>query len=222
MQGLHAAEADTGHGGAVVAVPAADDDFLLWLALGRPVVADHAQHGVVGFRAGAGEEHVVHAFRRDLGDRLGEFHRRRMRGLEEQVVEGQFPHLPGRRLHQLLAAVADVDAPQAGHAIEDLVAFAVPDVHAFGLGDDPRTLGVQRLVVGERRQVVITTERLPFKGLGVGHLAVHLITSVNTYLEGRPRRPASVADQTESNRNSRSQELITRLKFSCSARLTAT
>ncbi len=29
-------------------------------------------------------------------------------------------------------------------------------------------------------------------------------------------------DQTLSSRNSRSQELITRLKFSCSARLTAT
>ncbi len=223
MQRLHAAQADAGDGGAVVAVPAADHHFLLRLALGRPIVADHTQHGVVGLGAGAGEEHVVHAFRSDVGDRLGQFDHRRVGGLEEQVVERQLAHLPGGGLDQLLAAVADVDAPEAGHRIEDLVALAVPDIDAFGLGDDPRALLVQLLVVGERRQMVVAAQRLPLTGLGVGDLAVHVTPLLFKTVRERRTTPAAPGqDQTESRRNSRSQELITRLKFSCSARFTAT
>ncbi|MDK1395224.1 hypothetical protein QN071_06780 [Pseudomonas protegens] len=79
----HAAEAGTGHSGTVVAIDPADDGFLVRLALDRPVVADHAQHGVVAFGAGTGEEHVVHAFWRDIGDRLGQLQHRWVGSLEE-------------------------------------------------------------------------------------------------------------------------------------------
>ena len=68
--------------------------------------------------------------RRDVGNRLGQRHGRRVGGLEEQVVVRQLAHLPGRGLDQLLAAIAQVDAPEPGHGVEDLVAFAVPQIDA--------------------------------------------------------------------------------------------
>src|SRR5690606_7072688 len=56
VHALHAAQAGTGHGGAVVTVPAADDHLLLGSPLHRPVVTHHAYHRVVGLGARAGEE----------------------------------------------------------------------------------------------------------------------------------------------------------------------
>ncbi|MCY1535422.1 hypothetical protein D9M68_708280 [compost metagenome] len=218
VHAAHAAEAGAGHGGAVVAVDAADDHLLLRLALERPVVADQAQQGVVAFRAGAGEEHMVHAGRGDLGQRLGQLQHRRVGGLEEGVVERQLAHLPAGRLDQFLAAVADGDAPQAGHAIEDLLPLAVPQVHALGLGDDPRALLVHLLVVGERREMVLTAHGLPFAGFRVGHCIGHNNTFIaraaratrwNSWQRARPDRARP--GHTDSSRNSRSQELITRL-----------
>ncbi|MNN30625.1 hypothetical protein D3C81_1442790 [compost metagenome] len=133
-------------------------------------MAHQAQHGVVGLRAGAGEEHVVHALRRQLGDRRGQLDGRRVGGLEEQVVVGQFEHLPVRGIGQLAAAVADVDAPQAGHGVEDLLALAVPQVDAVGPGDDARALGAELLVVAERGEQVLAAEGLPFGGAALlGH-----------------------------------------------------
>src|SRR5690606_27102289 len=114
MHGGHAAETGAGDGGAVVTIDAADDGLLLRLALQVPVATHHAHHGVVGLRAGAGEEHVVHVRRSLLGDGAGQLHRRRVGALEEAVVVGQFEHLPVRGVGQLGAAVADVDAPEAG------------------------------------------------------------------------------------------------------------
>jgi hypothetical protein len=155
------------HGRAVVAVDAADDDLLVRLALHRPVVADHAQHGVVAFGAGAGEEHVVHALRRHIGDCLGQLQRRRVGGLEEQVVVRQLLHLLAGDLGQLIATIADRHAPQAGHAIENLVAFAVPEVHALGRGDDARAFFGQLFDIAERGQVVVAAQRLPGLGLRI-------------------------------------------------------
>src|SRR5438046_37514 len=72
---------------------------------------------------------------------------------------------------QFIAAVTDGHAPEAGHAVEDLVAFAVPEVNAFGIGDDPRALLFQLFEVAEGGQVVIIAQDLPFTGLRVlaGH-----------------------------------------------------
>ena len=76
--------------------------------------------------------------------------RRHRRGLEEGVVVGQVEHLSVGGFGQLLAAVADIDAPQAGHRIEIFLAVGVPDPHALGVGDDPRAaFAVEGLVVGE-------------------------------------------------------------------------
>src|SRR3546814_10375202 len=39
-------------------------------------------------------------------------------------------------LSQFLAAIADVDAPQTRHPVEDAMAIAVVDIAALGMGDD--------------------------------------------------------------------------------------
>ena len=88
VHALHAAQAGAGHGRAVIAVPAADDYLLLRLPLHRPVMAHHAHHRVVGLGARAGEEHMIHALRRQRGDLLRQLQRRRMGSLEKQVVIG--------------------------------------------------------------------------------------------------------------------------------------
>ena len=84
----------------------------------------------------------MHAFGRDAGDLFGQFNGRHMGGLEEQVIERQLLHLLGGGIDQLFAAIADIDAPQAGHAVENLVPFAIPDIDAITLGDYPRAFGV--------------------------------------------------------------------------------
>ena len=186
----HAAQAGAGHGRAVVAIFAGNDGFLVGLALDRPVVADHAQHGVVTFGARAGEKHMVHAGRRDIGNDLGQLQYRRVCGLEEQVVVRQFFHLLGGGIGQFIATVTDRHAPQAGHTVEDLVAFAVPQVNAVGFGDDPWAFLFQLLEVAERRQVVIIAQGLPFTGLRVvaGHTNLLDFSVKGAPFEGRARR----------------------------------
>ncbi len=209
MHGLHAAQAGAGHGAAVIGVIARNDHLLVGLAQQLPVVAHHAQHGVVGVRAGAGEEHVVHVRRRDFGQQLRQLDGRRVAALEEVVVVGQFLHLPVGGFRQFLAAVADVDAPQAGHAVQDLVAVGVPQIAAFRARDDARALGVEFAVVGERMQMVGGVEALP---VGSGALCL---------THNDSSRWRFVRLQTDSSRNSRSQELMTRKKVSYSLRLIA-
>ncbi|MCY1398226.1 hypothetical protein D9M71_132520 [compost metagenome] len=116
---------------------------------------------------------MVHAFGGQVGNHLGQFQHRWVRGHEEGVVERQFFHLLGRRLHQFIAAVTDSHAPQAGHAVEDLVAFAVPDINAVGLFDDAWAFFLQLLVVAEGRQVVVIAQGLPLEGLGVADVVAH-------------------------------------------------
>ncbi|MCY1366699.1 hypothetical protein D9M69_536040 [compost metagenome] len=162
---------------------------------------------------------MVHAFRRDVGDSLGQFQYRRMRSLEEQVVVRQFAHLFTGGIGQFIATITNCDTPQAGHAIEDLVAFAVPEVNALGVGDDPRAFLFQLFEIAERSQVVIIAQGLPFTGLRIVAGHTNLLKKSREGAARQRRRPAY---QTAKSRNSLSHELITRLKFSCSARLTAT
>ena len=44
-------------------------------------------------------------------------------GLEEEVVVGQLLHLASGGIHQLLTAVAHVDAPQTRHPVQNALAF---------------------------------------------------------------------------------------------------
>jgi hypothetical protein len=120
---------------------------------------------------------------------MGQLQHRRVGGLEEGVVERQLTHLRARGFDQFLAAIADGHAPQAGHAVEDLVALAVPQVHTFGLGDDARAFLGQLLVITERRQVVGLAQGLPLSSLGIVRLLVHYQHLANTQ---RQRRYAEI------------------------------
>ena len=174
----HAAQAGRRHGAAVVAEGPRDEGLLLGLALQVPEVPDHAHDGVVGLGAGGGEEDPVEPRRGDLGELLGQLDRGRRRRLEEGVVVGQLEHLLVGDLGQLLAAVADVDAPQPGHGVQDAVALGIGEVDAFGRGDDPAAalLG-QGLGVGEGVQVVAAVGFAP-PGCGVAcGLGCHLFVS---------------------------------------------
>ncbi len=209
VHALHPAQAGAGHGGAVVAVVAGDEDVLARLVLHRPVVPHQAQDGVVGFRAGVDEEGVIQIVRRQLGQ-LGRQADGGLGGaLEEAVVVGQLLHLPRGGPAQLGAAIADVDAPQPGEGVEQLVAFGIPDVAALAAGQDARALGGQRRVVVERMQMVGGIEVLQGAGLvgihGLVLLACYTVAVVLALVSlsglDQPRRPSFSA--TSKNRHSR-------------------
>ena len=165
VHAAHAAEGGAGHGRAVVRVVAADEDRALGLAQQVPVAPHHAHHGVVAFRAGAGEEDVLELRRRHLGEQLGQLDGGRRGRLEEAVVEGQRAQLLRRGIDQCLLAVADVDAPQARHRVEDLLAVAVPQIDVLAPGDDARALARECLEVGERMEIVGRVGGLPLLGV---------------------------------------------------------
>ena len=136
-----------------------DDDRLSRLALRRPVVAHHADDRVVRFRARAGEEDAIESGRRDLREDARELDRRQMGRLEEGVVVGQFLHLTGDGVDHLLPAIADIDVPQARHAVDDAVAVGIPQIDALCLDDDADAFGIQALRVGEGVQMMRGVER---------------------------------------------------------------
>ena len=84
--------------------------------------------------------------------------------LEEGIVERQFVHLACRDAAHLFPPVAEVDAPQARHRIEDLMAFAVGEVNALGPSDDARAFFRQFVVGGEGMHVMCGVQRLKFGG----------------------------------------------------------
>ncbi len=160
----HAAEARARHGAAVVGVLSADDGVPPGLAHEVPVASHHAHHGVVGLGSRIGEKDVIQMLRRNLGQQLGKLHRGRVGGLEKIVVERQLLELAAAGLDELFSAVAQVDAPKPGHAVQDLVALRVPHVHPLGAGDDAAAFLGQGLVIGKRMQVMRGIQALPLGG----------------------------------------------------------
>ncbi len=92
---------------------------------------------------------------------------------EKGVVEGQLLHLARRDLGQFVAAIADVDAPQARHAVNDLMAVAVFQPDTFGRRNHARFALGKRVGMTKRVQVVRGIERLKFSGRGVVCNDVH-------------------------------------------------
>src|SRR5947207_11377056 len=84
---------------------------------------------------------------------------------------GQLLHLLIGCLGELVAAVADIDAPQSGHPVEDLVALRIVDERPVGAGDDARAGFPQLLVVGERMQMMrgVDLLQLPQRIILVSH-----------------------------------------------------
>jgi len=95
--------------------------------------------GIDRFRAGIGVEDMVHAFRRDVDQAVGQ-----LEGLGVAELEGrcvvEFAGLLADGLGDLRAAVAGVDAPEAGGAVEHLAAVMGRVVHILGADEEARFL----------------------------------------------------------------------------------
>ena len=86
-------------------------------------------------RAAGREEDPVEVARGQRGDPLGELDRPRVRVAPDDV-EVELLDLACRRLAELGAAVAGVDAEEGGEAVEIALAVLVVDVGALAAGDD--------------------------------------------------------------------------------------
>ena len=157
----HAAEAD-----AVIAALAADQARPRALSDGALIGQRDLQRGVDQFGAGIGEEDAVEPFRRDLGEPLGEIERQRMAHVEggREVEVHQLPLDGGG---DLAAAMAGIDAPEAGRSVDHLAAVDGGVVHALGGSEQPRRL--LELPVGRERhpeRIGLQGVRLLMKGHG--------------------------------------------------------
>ena len=121
--------------GPVVGDLAGDRLVLLAFAEHAVVVAGELQRRLDRLRAAGGEEDAVEVAGGERGDPRGELDRPRV-GVAPQRVEVELLDLARRRLAELGAAVAGVDAEERGEAVEVAVAVLVVDVAALGAGDD--------------------------------------------------------------------------------------
>ena len=146
--GDHAADRGAAEADAVIAALAADQAGAARLAVGAMIGERDLQRGIDRLGAGVGEEDAVEALRRDLGEALGEIEGERMAHLERRR-EIQRHQLPLDRSRDLLAAMAGIDAPEAGGAVDHLAAVDGGVMHALGRGEQARRL--LELPVGRER-----------------------------------------------------------------------
>ena len=146
-QRRHALHADAAERGAVVAAVAGHEDRLADAAARPPVEPRQLQRRVDRLRALHGEEHAVEVARRPLREALRELGRERV-PLAEQRRRRQHLELRGDRGDDVLAPVAEVDAPEARERVEDATAVDVGDPAAVA-GDD-HAARVVRLLARER------------------------------------------------------------------------
>ena len=112
-------------------------------------------------------EVTAHQARQTLGQADGG----RRRGLEEGVVIGQLDHLVIGDLGQFFAPIADHDAPQTGHAVEEARAVTVIDGAALGAGDDGRAAqSLHQALVLLGRQVVGDVQTAKFLDVVIARL----------------------------------------------------
>ena len=171
VHGAHAAKRGPGNRRAMIGVAARDDRLLGGFAHQVPIDPHHAQDRVVGVRTGTTIENHVHVVRRNLGNHLRDLDDWRMRGLEKGVVVAQFHHLRPHCIGNLGAAMADIDAPQPGHAVHDAVAVRIPQPDAIGARDDTSLVNAQRTVIGEGMEVVLVIGNLEIVR---GHVDEHV------------------------------------------------
>ncbi len=170
--GHHAADRRAAEADAMIAALTADQAGAARLA-GRTVIGERdLQRSVDRLGAGVGEEDAVEALRRDFGKPLGEIERQRMPHLERRR-EIQRHELALDRGGDLLAAVAGIDAPQAGGAVDHLAAVDRGVVHALSRGEQAGRL--LELPVGRERhpeRVGLDSVRNLMKGHGRAPLLI--------------------------------------------------
>jgi hypothetical protein len=121
-------------------------------------------------RSAVAEHHRGHAVGlHPLHQRAAGLDGARVRGAAEGVEEGQLVELRDDGVAHRPAAVAQVAAPQAGHAVQQLVAVHVPHPAAFAAGDDvgAAAFGLHRLRVGHRVPQVLRVVALELFDPGV-------------------------------------------------------
>ena len=128
--------------GAVVGDLTGDHLVLLAFAEHPVVVAGELQRRLDRLGAAVGEEDAVEVGRGERGEPRRELDRPRVRVAPERV-EVELLDLAGGGFAELGAAVAGVDAEEAGEAVEVAVAVLVVDVAALA-ADDDRDLAARR------------------------------------------------------------------------------
>ena len=140
-QGRQPRRRERAHRGAVVGQHARDQLVPCPLAARSVVGLGELPRRLDGLRAAGGEEDAVQRCRRQPGDARGQLDRARVR-VAPVGVEAELAGLPRRRVGDLGAAVADVDAVQGGESVQ--VALAVLVIHVAPLAaHDHRHLGVR-------------------------------------------------------------------------------
>ena len=111
------------------------------------------------------------AIARQLGDFFGQQHRWRCNGFEEGIVKWQFAHLLCGHICQFVTAIANIDAPQACHAIQYAIAIAIKNITAFGMGHDAAAAHrLNQLIILLGREMVCDIKALEFSDIIIaGH-----------------------------------------------------
>ena len=137
------------HRHTMVAVAAGQDFHLFRLAHALPVVAGEFEGGFVRFRAARGEIGRRHVAIGQTDDTLGEADCRLVRepGIGRRV--GQLFHLRRRSIGQFLAAMPDIDVPQARQTVDIFFAVVGPQHRALATDEDFR----RRMVLGMMQRV---------------------------------------------------------------------
>ena len=146
-----AADRDAAEADAVIAALAADQARARAFAAHIVIGERDLERGVDRLRAGIAEEHVVEIAGRQRGDAARELERLGMGELERRRVV-ELGRLGADRLHDRIAIVAGIGAPQPGGAVEHGAAVGRVVVHVLGARDQPRR-GLERAVGGEREPI---------------------------------------------------------------------
>ena len=179
----------------MIAAEARDDLLLRRSPAQVVVVADQLDVGVVGIRARAAEKDPGEVAGASLlaeqrEDAIGEADDRLARGRAEDVVIVEVLDRLLRRFGDLGPAVADVDAPETGAAVDQLAPLVVLDAHTPAALDDQRPVAHVCGDRGERME-----QALP----------VHLLERVVRFLLEHSLPPLGPATAVEPSGDARSQ-----------------
>ena len=167
VEGIQPGQRGAGQGDAMIG-PVAGDDLLAGLFAARIGGIPHELDlGVVGFRAGVGEEHLAHRHGRDFLQLLGQGDARLMALAAEDMAERQRPHLRRRGFGQFLLAPAQRRAPQPAHRLQIVLAVGVMDKDAPAARDHGGAGFAQPRQVGEGMQQARHVARLD---IAQGHI----------------------------------------------------
>jgi hypothetical protein len=154
--GRNAAHAHAAKAHAVVALFAADEDVAVAFAARAVVGQRHLQGGIGSLRAGVAEQHLV-----QVAGCHGGNHFRRLESLVIAGLEGggvvQRVQLALDGLVDRLAVVAGAHAPQAGDAVDHLLAVMRGELHAVGAHEHAGVLA-EMSVGGEGQPVAVHVE----------------------------------------------------------------